>query len=91
VAVARSQSAHWGFSLLAGTTVGNATSAAYAARYGFLPSTGPTDVTGRFVFYNQSAWDENSAAANPADDDAIAPDKIAPPRRRSDLRQLHQL
>jgi hypothetical protein len=34
-------------------------------------------VVGRHVFYNQSVWDGNSAAANAADDGAIAPDKTA--------------
>lgn len=37
----------------------------------------PTAVVGRFVFYNQSVWDGNDAAANPADDGAIAVDKLA--------------
>ena len=35
------------------------------------------DVVGRYVFYNDSAWDGNDAAANPADDLAIAVDKRA--------------
>jgi len=35
------------------------------------------DVVGRYVFYNDSAWDGNDAAANSNDDDAIAPDKQA--------------
>jgi cytochrome c peroxidase len=34
-------------------------------------------VAGRFVFYNQSKFDGNNAAANSADDAAIAPDKTA--------------
>jgi hypothetical protein len=35
-------------------------------------------VVGRHVFYNQSVWDGNSAAINPASDNAaIAPDKLA--------------
>jgi hypothetical protein len=34
-------------------------------------------VTGRHVFYNQSAFDGDDAAANSADDSAIAPDKSA--------------
>ena len=34
-------------------------------------------VVGRYIFYNQSAFDGNNAAANAADDGAIAPDKIA--------------
>jgi hypothetical protein len=33
-------------------------------------------VVGRFLFYNNSAWDGNNAAANPSDDSAIAPDKV---------------
>jgi len=34
-------------------------------------------VTGRRVFYNNSAFDANNAAATPEDDNAIAPDKSA--------------
>lgn len=34
-------------------------------------------VVGRHIFYNQSAWDGNDAAAGVADDAAIAPDKAA--------------
>lgn len=34
-------------------------------------------VAGRHIFYNQSAWDGNNAAANASDDAAIAPDKQA--------------
>jgi hypothetical protein len=34
-----------------------------------------TAVNGRYVFYNQSKWDGNDAAANAADDGAIATDK----------------
>jgi len=36
-----------------------------------------TQVVGRYVFYNNSAFDGNDPAANAADDDAIAPDKTA--------------
>ncbi|MBN2477233.1 MAG: lamin tail domain-containing protein [Pirellulales bacterium] len=39
-----------------------------------LPS---AEVVGRHVFYNTSAFDGNSAAANALDDNAIAPDKEA--------------
>lgn len=39
--------------------------------------TTPATVAGRHVFYNHSAFDGNNAAANAADDDAIAPDKQA--------------
>jgi len=35
------------------------------------------DVVGRYVFYNDSAWDGYDAAADPNDDAAIAPDKQA--------------
>jgi len=38
---------------------------------------------GRYVFYNHSAWDGNSAVANAADDQAIAPDKT--PLRRGGI------
>ena len=34
-------------------------------------------VVGRHIFYNQSAWDGNNAAANESDDSAIASDKQA--------------
>jgi hypothetical protein len=34
-------------------------------------------VAGRFVFYNNSAFDGNNSAANASDDNAIAPDKQA--------------
>ncbi len=65
------------FSGISSTVVGTATSAAYTAHYGFFPSAGPVDVTGRFVFYNQSSFDGNNAAANAGDDAAIATDKVA--------------
>jgi hypothetical protein len=35
------------------------------------------NVTGRYIFYNNSAWDGDDPAANAADDGAIAPDKTA--------------
>jgi hypothetical protein len=65
------------FSGISGTVVGTSTSAAYTAHYGFFPSAGPVDVTGRFVFYNRSAFDGNNPGANASDDAAIAPDKVA--------------
>ncbi len=65
------------FSAIAGFVVGTSTSASNTAHYGFFPAAGPVDVTGRFVFYNRSAWDGNSGAANASDDDALAPDKVA--------------
>jgi hypothetical protein len=34
-------------------------------------------VAGRYIFYNQSAWDGNNASANSSDDPAIASDKRA--------------
>jgi len=37
----------------------------------------PATVAGRFLFYNNSAFDGNDPAANAADDAAIAPDKTA--------------
>ena len=37
----------------------------------------PSVVVGRHIFYNRSAFDGNDAAANSADDAAIAPDKSA--------------
>ncbi|MGD9721333.1 MAG: beta strand repeat-containing protein [Pirellulales bacterium] len=36
-----------------------------------------SSVTGRHIFYNQSAFDGNNASITPADDGAIAPDKTA--------------
>ncbi|MBN2477405.1 MAG: putative Ig domain-containing protein [Pirellulales bacterium] len=36
-----------------------------------------TEVAGRYVFYNDSAFDDNDPAANASDDDAIASDKEA--------------
>jgi hypothetical protein len=51
----------------------------------YLRGTNPTsaadpglpEVVGRHVFYNESQFDGRNAAANAADDDAIAPDKAA--------------
>jgi len=37
----------------------------------------PAQVVGRYVFYNNSAFDGNDPSANAADDNAIAPDKQA--------------
>jgi len=65
------------FSGISSTVVGTSTSADYTAHYGFFPSAGPVDVTGRFAFYNRSAFDGGNAAANAADDNAIATDKAA--------------
>ena len=42
---------------------------------GYLPRA-VSWVSGRHVFYNQSVWDGNDAAAGPADDAAIATDKL---------------
>lgn len=64
------------FSGVAGFVVGTGTSSSYTAHYGFFPSAGVLDVTGRFIFYNGSSWD-GSAAANANDDLAIATDKTA--------------
>jgi len=55
----------------------------YLARGGELyritgpETTEPAEVVGRHVFYNNSKFDGNDAAANAADDAAIAPDKSA--------------
>lgn len=43
------------------------------------PSPAPPAVVGRWVFYNNSAFDGNDPAASAADDAAIAPDKAAAP------------
>ena len=72
-----SSAAYSSFSGIAGFVVGTGTSSDYTAHYGFFPSAGVVDVTGRFIFYNQSSWDGNSAAANANDDNAIATDKTA--------------
>jgi ELWxxDGT repeat protein len=37
----------------------------------------PATVMGRYVFYNHSSYDGNDAGATPADDNAIATDKVA--------------
>jgi hypothetical protein len=59
--------------------VGSVASPAYSVGHGFGAALGGVvvDVEGRHVFYNNSVWDGNSAAANAADDGAIAPDKRA--------------
>ncbi|MBN2473347.1 MAG: lamin tail domain-containing protein [Pirellulales bacterium] len=44
---------------------------------GAVPFTPATEVAGRYVFYNHSAFDGNDAAPNALDDGAIAPDKTA--------------
>ena len=45
-----------------------------------------------FAFYNNSAWDGGDGAANAADDDAIASDKVvAVARPDRHFRQLHEL
>ena len=45
--------------------------------YGAAPEISNSTVVGRFVFYNQCAWDGNDAAANASDDAAIPSDKTA--------------
>src|SRR5690348_6381568 len=42
-----------------------------------FPAAAAPSVVGRWLFYNQSAFDGNDPAANPADDGAIATDKSA--------------
>ncbi len=42
----------------------------------FMGADWTTNVVGRYVFYNDSAFDGGNAAANAADDTAIAPDKF---------------
>jgi hypothetical protein len=66
-----------GYSALVGGTAnpGGTVRAWYGWEYRLLGS--PVAVVGRWVFYNQSIWDGNSAAANAADDAAIATDKRA--------------
>ena len=49
-------------------------------------------VTGRYIFYNNSAFDGNTTAADPQDDNAIAPDKSALlPGQVATFQELHQL
>lgn len=45
-------------------------------RAGFIGQL-PSLIHGRLLFYNQSGWDSNNAAAGAADDNAIATDKTA--------------
>jgi hypothetical protein len=77
-AAGRAMSSDYGsFSIIEGFVAGAATSPDYRAQYGFLSGSDLSEVTGRFVFYNESAWDGNDPAANAADDNAIATDKVA--------------
>jgi glucose/arabinose dehydrogenase len=46
-------------------------------RISFTGEYGPSDVVARNLFYNNSAFDGNDAAANATDDDAIATDRAA--------------
>ena len=46
-------------------------------RISFTGDYGPSDVVGRNLFYNNSAFDGNNPAANGADDGAIATDRAA--------------
>ncbi len=46
-------------------------------RISFTGNYGPSNVVARNLFYNNSAFDGNDAAANAADDDAIASDRAA--------------
>jgi hypothetical protein len=49
---------------------------AFARRWTAVPPPAAA-IVGRHVFYNHSSFDGNDAAMNPADDDAIATDKVA--------------
>lgn len=65
-------------STLSGDPVGSAASASHELRQGFpATATGLARVVGRKLFYNRSAWDAGTAGADPRDDQAIAPDKVA--------------
>ena len=61
----------------------------------FDPATGQlstaVEVSRISLFYNHSAWDDRNAAANAADDHAIARQGGAAARRDGDVRQLHEL
>ena len=57
-----------------GTTRGSYAAEVYLSRE---PPPPPASVVGRHVFYNNSAYDGRSSAAGPADDGAVAADKVA--------------
>ena len=42
----------------------------------FAPGIAPGSIMSRHVFYNNSKFDGNNAAANSSDDDAVTPDKV---------------
>jgi hypothetical protein len=57
--------------------VGGNNETAGTYRVDVLQSRDESSVVGRYVFYNNSHYDGRSAAAGPADDAAVAPDKSA--------------
>ena len=59
---------------LTGETTSLGTLSTYIADLAFVPATG-VDVVGSRAFYNNSTYDGNNPAANPADDQAIDPAK----------------
>lgn len=58
---------------------GSSTSATYTVDHGYTPEIVSVAVLveGRWIFYNESSWDGDSAALNSDDDAAIASDKSA--------------
>src|SRR5687768_14015394 len=57
-----------------------------------VPPPPAATVVGRWVFYNNSAFDGNDPAANAADDAAVAPDKVAAlPGGATSFLKLHEL
>ncbi len=58
--------------------VGASSSVNYQIGHGYIAQLAGimVDIAGRFIFYNNSAWDTNNPAAEPGDDAAIAVDKF---------------
>jgi hypothetical protein len=70
-------SANYSIDSTLGEIGGTATSTTQTEiRAGFVGQL-PSLISGRHIFYNESGWDSGNAAANAADDNAIAPDKVA--------------
>jgi hypothetical protein len=58
-------------------TRGNTATGSFTVKVLEKPATMTAKVVGRYLFYNNSYWDGKNPAANPSDDLAIAPDKVA--------------
>lgn len=63
---------------LESSVIGQSDSADYQIGHGYLQQAGGvvTSISGRYIFYNNSAWDGNDSGANTNDDRAIAIDKL---------------